>query len=411
MEYILLFSDTKQSEELARLLCRGKTGLCWIVGTKTAFDQSIPADSILVDGPPYCVDQIVARIRHFCQVKSCRVHRVIALHEKNVELLGSIHDSLGLRGISAQTAMLFRDKWLMKQRAQAAGIPVAAFARADDSEGVDRLVAGHQGRATSHDSCFVLKPRLDLASRGLIILHNQQELKAALHELQGQCGNLLIEDYVDGDEYHCDGLIVDSHVTHASAGKFCCSQARCGRSPRSFYFYHTLPPTSQVAQSLRQMHDRVVDAFGLREGLTHMEFYVRRSDSCLLLGEAAARPPAHGLMDAQRISYGKSLLNVYANLLRDEKLPSFQFSQVAGFVSFTAEAGTTRYFDDVTELRAPWIVDSYSHANKVLYVEEPSYLHEMGRVYVTSDDEIECEARLRTIASGFKYDVTPLAGK
>jgi len=55
------------------------------------------------------------------------LHRVLAPFELSVPVSGYLRSYFGLPGLSFETANLFTNKYLMKRRAAAAGMPVTAF--------------------------------------------------------------------------------------------------------------------------------------------------------------------------------------------------------------------------------------------------------------------------------------------
>src|SRR5205814_2069912 len=55
------------------------------------------------------------------------LHRVLAPFELSVPVAGYLRSYLGLPGLGFETANLFTNKYLMKRRAAAAGLPVTAF--------------------------------------------------------------------------------------------------------------------------------------------------------------------------------------------------------------------------------------------------------------------------------------------
>ncbi|WP_405492681.1 acetyl-CoA carboxylase biotin carboxylase subunit family protein [Streptomyces sp. NBC_00096] len=126
--------------------------------------------------------------------------RLIALNEGDLDTAAMIREEFAVPGQSTAELAVFRDKLTMCRTAEAAGLPVPAFAPAPDPAAV--LAFGE-----AHGWPLVVKPHRGTASRGVVQIDSAAELGA----LTGLAAALaaephLVQTYVDGPILHIDGL-------------------------------------------------------------------------------------------------------------------------------------------------------------------------------------------------------------
>ncbi|MCM1966250.1 MULTISPECIES: acetyl-CoA carboxylase biotin carboxylase subunit family protein [unclassified Streptomyces] len=130
--------------------------------------------------------------------------RLIALNEGDLDTAALIREEFAIPGQHTAELAVFRDKLTMCRTAEAAGLPVPAFAPAPDPAAV--LAFGE-----AHGWPLVVKPHRGTASRGVVQIDSAAELAA----LSGPAGDLaaalaaephLVQSYVDGPILHIDGL-------------------------------------------------------------------------------------------------------------------------------------------------------------------------------------------------------------
>ena len=100
------------------------------------------------------------------------------------------------------TARGFRDKLAMRNRARAAGIPCPEFVH----------VLNHDGDCAEWTARvpppWVLKPRSQAAAIGIRKIASTEELWRTLEALGDAQADYLLEQFVPGDVYHVDSIVV-----------------------------------------------------------------------------------------------------------------------------------------------------------------------------------------------------------
>ena len=125
---------------------------------------------------------------------------VTAATDKPLVMMARVAAAMGLPFYSVETAEWSTDKFLMKQRFEAAGIPCAR----------GRLIASpEEAKGLSYP--IIVKPRDNSGSRGVIFCKDESELTSAFQEAIGYShkDSVLVEEYIEGKEYSIEGLHYD----------------------------------------------------------------------------------------------------------------------------------------------------------------------------------------------------------
>ena len=122
--------------------------------------------------------------------------------DKPLVMMARVAERYGFPFYSVETAECSTDKFLMKQRFEAAGIPCAR----------GRLISSPE-EAKGLTYPIIVKPRDNSGSRGVIFCKNESELVSAFHEAIGYShkDSVLVEEFIEGKEYSIEGLHYDGN--------------------------------------------------------------------------------------------------------------------------------------------------------------------------------------------------------
>jgi formate-dependent phosphoribosylglycinamide formyltransferase (GAR transformylase) len=214
-----------------------------------------------------------------------KVERIVGILEMIMVQLAQARAHFGVKGTRPDVAELFRDKSLMKAKLTAAGLPVAK----------NRLVRSvTEGEAFANDVGFplVLKPPAGMGAKATYRIDTHDALRGALQGMGVSGGQpVLAEEFLRGREYSFETITI--------AGK-----------PRTYSISHYLPTCLEVLENdwmqwvcllpkeiegaeydgARAIGKAGIEALGLDDGATHMEWF-QRPDGSLAIGEIAQRPP------------------------------------------------------------------------------------------------------------------------
>jgi len=233
------------------------------------------------------------------------LHRVLAPFELSVPVAGYLRSYFGLSGPSFETANLFANKYLMKRRAVAAGLPVTPFR-------VAYTLTDVPAQADRLGWPVVIKPVLGGGTLDVVVLANPDAFARFAASPEAESIRrltipLIVEKYAELEaEYNCNGIVHDGEVVFAAALKYPVPMLGC---PTGLNASYTLAPEHRDRAEILDLHARTVRAFGLRSGVTHMEL-LKTSDG-LLLGEIACRPPGGGIPGGIRLQYGVDIWRAF----------------------------------------------------------------------------------------------------
>ena len=120
--------------------------------------------------------------------------------DKPLVMMARVAKELGVRFFSEETAIVSTDKFLMKERFVANGIPCAK----------GKVVSTEQ-EASDMMFPIIVKPRDNSGSRGVKLCNNLQELKEAIQEAlnNSKKNTVLVEEFIEGREFSIEALHYD----------------------------------------------------------------------------------------------------------------------------------------------------------------------------------------------------------
>jgi biotin carboxylase len=222
-------------------------------------------------------------------LKGHDVALVETLWEPLVVTAARLREVIGAPGLGVRQAMTFRDKGLMKERVEAAGVRTPRSARSTSADGC-RRAAGEIGYP------IIIKPISGAGSMDTYRIENAGELEAAIARL-GSVPEVSIEEFIDGEEFTYDTICAAGNIALENV---------CEYRPRPLVGKQVEWISQQIlalrdhddpglAGGLRMGRD-VIAAMGFTSGFTHMEWY-RTAAGEVVFGEIGARAPGARITD------------------------------------------------------------------------------------------------------------------
>ena len=256
------------------------------------------------------VDAIVAGAEKL-RARFGPIHRLLGILEDLQVQLGMARERLGVDGPGAAMAHRFRDKGAMKEALRAAGLPCARHRRLRSSADAWAFVE-------QVGFPLVIKPPAGAGCRATVRVRNPQELVRTLAEFQlGSGREALAEEFLTGAEYSLETITVGGVPRFWSVSRYYPSPLEvmeqewvqwCVVLPRE------LDDPGFLAA--RDLAFGAIRALGLRDGITHMEWF-RRPDGSLAIGEIAARPPGARIVQLTSLAHGFSMERAWARAVVD----------------------------------------------------------------------------------------------
>lgn len=209
------------------------------------------------------------------------IDRIVPLDDFDLEMAAFLREHFRIAGMGESTTRYFRDKLAMRMRAREAGIPIPAFTPVLLHIHLTEFLQQVPGP-------WVLKPRSSAGAIGIHKVHDVNQLWSLVHGLGDLQSYYLVEQFVPGDVYHVDSIVIDDEVRLAVASKY-------GRPPLEVsqeggIFTTTLVERgTDLERRLLDTNRRVLQTLGLHRGVSHSEYIVSHETGEVLFLETSAR--------------------------------------------------------------------------------------------------------------------------
>jgi len=234
-----------------------------------------------------------------------RLDRIVALDDFDVETAAMLREYLHVPGMGETTARAFRDKLAMRSRARSAGIRCPEFVHVVNDAAIGEW-------ASRVPPPWVMKPRSQAAAIGIRKIASIDELWATIQTLGDTRAEFVLEQFVPGDVFHVDSLMFDRRVVFAAASRYATPPMAVAHEG-GIFVTRTLPHDDPEAAELKKMNGAVLDAFGLRRGVSHTEF-IRGRDGHIYFLETSARVGGAFIVDVVEAATGVNLWREWAKI-------------------------------------------------------------------------------------------------
>ncbi len=340
-----------------------------------------------------------------------RVNGIVAVGDQPTYLAALTAERLGLPYGPPAAVAACRDKFLMRQYLQAAGLRVPGFLRL-------KLPSDPKQAASHVRFPCVLKPIGLSGSRGVIRANSHHEFIAAFERIRAILESLEIrrlrqehnryiqaENYIEGREFALEGVVRDGSLqTFAIFDK---------PDPLDGPFFeetiYVTPSREEpsVQQELIRTAQEAIRALGLKDGPVHAEMRANRQGVWIL--EIAARPIGGLCARALRFDGGLSLEELLLRRATGEDVSKVRLSEQASGVMMIPipEAGIYEDVEGIETARAsPGVEDVLITAKRgqklVPLPEGSSYL---GFIFARESTPERAEFALREAHGNLKFRI------
>ena len=246
---------------------------------------------------------VIREVREWMRGKS--VDRIECLWEPHMILAARLREVLGVPGMTVEQTVPFRDKEVMKQRIEAAGLRVPRHARATTVKeawaGVEKV--GYPA---------IVKPISGAGSKDTHRCNDKGEFERALG-LTRHVAELSVEEYIDGDELTFDTICAGGQVLYHSVAWYLPKPMVLAHNPWiSMQNIVLRDPNHEFSRPGVTLGLGVLRALGFETGFTHMEWY-RKPDGEAVFGEIGGRPAGARLVHAMNYACDMDLFRGWAS--------------------------------------------------------------------------------------------------
>ncbi|WP_407835786.1 acetyl-CoA carboxylase biotin carboxylase subunit family protein [Streptomyces sp. DSM 116496] len=333
------------------------------------------------------------------------VAAVLTHTEPRLPLMAHLNGRLvaGAPGLDESAVANCRDKWRTRTVLSEAGVPVPRFARVDTA---DEAAAA----AVALGYPVVIKPRDGAGAFGVRCCPDETAVREAVTALLGSppgaLPGVLVEEYVDGDEYAVQTITHGTKTTVLSV-------FRQRMTPPPVFvelgYDHPSGVTDADHDELARLMQETLAAIGLRDWITHTQ--VRRGPEGFRVIEVNARRPGGRLVEMTTAVSGVDMTEAVTRQVLG--LPQAVAGPTVPFARYTSivfdTAGTVMY-DDYTPApgrtgpTAP-IVEVEVAAGESVHPKEHPNGGVYGRIVVYGETAEELDRAEREVQDGLSLQV------
>ena len=198
-----------------------------------------------------------------------------------VRSVAYVAEKLGLPGIEYKTACLFTDKYLMREKCKELGIPTLNYK-------IVRTLADALSALEELGGKAILKPIDNQSSKGVFLIDSLQKLKEKFAETMSYSKQkaALVEQVAYGREFVAEGIAFNGIFENLTVG-----DTYYFDIPDVFSATKRIFPTCASVGLRKKIEDfnrKIIQGFGLQQGITHSEYVVDINENIFLI-ETAAR--------------------------------------------------------------------------------------------------------------------------
>ena len=310
-------------------------------------------------------------------IRAFNISFVIAATESSVDIAAMIREEFKLSGTPLKISNILHNKNEMKREALKHGIPITKFHLITDKDTPEALIE-------KLGLPLVVKPIAESGARGVMVLKSLEQVKK--HAKLG----LLAESFVEGTEVSVETFIHNGRAIFHNITDYLHQWKKS-----------ILPATldQDLEQNIIRINDQVIKGFGVKNGMTHAEFYLTKNGP--VFGEMAVRPPGGYYMELIEYAYGFNPWQTYVELetaTTPAPLPT-KANKYACVLMFHPGAGIVDEVSGLEKIKALKEIEQFTFkiaaGSKV--TEHDSTSSEIGHVLMSASSRQTLLENLKTI--------------
>lgn len=294
-------------------------------------------------------------------MRSHPIDRIVALNDLDVEKAALLREEFRIPGMGQTTARFFRDKLAMRTKAKESGIRVPAFSGLFNDHEIQHFTESYPGP-------WMIKPRAEDWSVGIIKAHTTNELWKALTELGDKRHEYLIEQFKPGEVFHVDSLSMNGRVIFTWSSQYLAPPFEVAQGSGVFRSV-TVPFDTSESRALETITVDVLKAFGMEHSASNTEVIRCSDDGLYYFLETSSSVGGGQLADLVEAASGVNLWKEWAKLeTAVAKNESYKLPFVRKEYSGIIMSRTLQHMPDETPFNAPEITWKVKDDFKLGYV-------------------------------------------
>lgn len=296
-----------------------------------------------------------------------KISNIIATNEFDLIRASKLRKILGIQGQSLESALAYRNKSIMKDILANSGISVPKFIKVDDALDIINFIK-------NNGYPVVVKPVNGAASVDTHIIRSEIELKILLEK--GINSNMEVEEYINGDMYHVDGVLVDNHIVFIWPSKYL-TDPLGGYQSNNLVASQILEKHNSLTNRLIKFASDVINTLPTPLNCAfHAEVFHTENDE-LVLCEIASRVGGAKIPEvinhAFDINLREIMVKSQCGLINSKQLLSLQqkeYNNILGWVFFPPKKG--KLINMETDIFPDWVIEKNIKAEIGKLYDNPS---------------------------------------
>jgi hypothetical protein len=284
------------------------------------------------------------------------IDRIVAVHEVDILRAAKLRQLLNLPGQNFESAQHFRRKTMMKQCLKNHGFLVPSFAPIQSAADILDFM-------NHHSFPLILKPDLGTGSRGVTILHSQNQVLSFLKKKRvfpaNQPLDWQIEEFIPGQMYHINGLVLHGQVVASWPALYPHQSIKMtqGHFASSILLSQENPLTNKLNSYAKHILEILPTPL---HTAFHLEVFVTPSDE-IIFCEIASRIGGKGVRLSWLESFGIDLGKIFVEAqvawenYSDAKKHFLKPSVLSGEIWFPTRQGTLQAIEKICPYT--WVKD------------------------------------------------------
>lgn len=198
-----------------------------------------------------------------------------------VRAIAYVSEKMGLPGIGYETACLFTDKFMMREKCRELGIATLEYNLVNSYDEAREFFVNLA-------KPVIIKPLHNQGSKGVCKVSTLTDLEEKYGEAErySQGDKILLEEFVNGE----DELVIEGVALDGWYENLVCGDTHYFNIPDVFSARQRVFPSvknPEIVEQALSLNKKIIEGFGLTRGLTHGEYIV--SEGKVYLIEIAAR--------------------------------------------------------------------------------------------------------------------------
>lgn len=272
-----------------------------------------------------------------------QIEAICTSYELAVETVGFLRDRYQISGINEKASGYVRDKIKMKEKASELGIKCASAKVLSNEEDIRRFIK-------QYHYPVVIKPIDGAGTLNTFKISNEEELSGFLvygrNKLTESNHKFIIEEFMEGEEYHVDSVVQGGKVKFASVGKYlfnCIDTVGTNKAVASVVIPAKEYEVNEILNQILKLNNTIITGFGIDNSICHLECFVKGEN--IAFGEIAARIGGGVLIGSCILNtHGVDIFEEFVNVevYRKTELLKRERDVYTGVVTFTTDEGIVK---------------------------------------------------------------------